>query len=134
MSKIYFLQVGMDGPIKIGFAKTNAEKRIRGLMSISPHTLRWIGVFDGTLLDEKQAHTLLRYSWLRGEWFHPTAEVLAFVEQKSPHFPAVVLESRAPPRIWNRPDRAASKSGAPALLKQDQRRCWSSWNCAYHAV
>lgn len=128
MSKIYFVQVGMDGPIKIGFAKTDAAKRIRALMTISPHTLRWIGVFEGPTTDERHAHELLKDSWLRGEWFNPTAQVLEFIAQKSPGFEPVVFERRplfgrpqpknAPARpIYNRRERVYAPPGPVAKFR-----------------
>lgn len=92
-SKIYFLQVGTDGPIKIGCTKLDVRNRVRALQAGSPHILRWIGTFLGTRDDEKLAHQLLKNSSVRGEWFYPTAEVLAFIAQKSPNFEPVIVEN-----------------------------------------
>lgn len=83
---VYFLRCGDDGPIKIGHTKTSVYLRVRALQQTSPHVLRWIGYFDGTLGDEAAAHRLLKNSRLRGEWFNPTHEVLAFIESKCPGF------------------------------------------------
>lgn len=83
---VYFIQVGTDGPIKIGYTKVNVEHRVRAIQMGSPHILRWIGGFSGNRSDEKNAHRLLQNSSLRGEWFYPTKEVLAFVQQHSPAF------------------------------------------------
>lgn len=99
MSKIYFLQVGTDGPIKIGFAGVDAKQRIRSLQTISPHVLRLIGVFEGSRSDEARTHRLFRQSHYRGEWFHPTAELHSFIAQKSPNFEPVVVE-RPTPKKW----------------------------------
>jgi Meiotically up-regulated gene 113 len=93
-SKVYFLQVGADGPIKIGCTKLDVEYRVRALQLSSPHILRWIGFFPGTHADEKIAHELLKNSSLRGEWFYPTVEVLAFVAQRSPGFEPVIVENK----------------------------------------
>lgn len=90
---IYFLQVGTDGPIKIGFTISKVERRVRAHQTGSPHILRWIGVYAGTRTDERNAHRLLQNSSHRGEWFYPTVEVLAFVRQQSPGFEPLVVEN-----------------------------------------
>jgi hypothetical protein len=101
MSNVYFLQVGTDGPIKIGCTKNDIQQRVRAMQLTSPHILRWIGYFPGDRAAERQAHLLLKNSSLRGEWFYPTVEVLAFVAQKSPGFEPIVVENNPfqhPPR------------------------------------
>lgn len=91
--QIYFLQVGIDGPIKIGFTISPIKQRVRALQTISPHVLRWIGVFSGTRADERNSHRLLQNSSLRGEWFYPTVEVLAFIREKSPDFEPLTTDN-----------------------------------------
>lgn len=93
IGSIYILQVGTDGPIKIGFTKSDVKCRIRAIQVGSPHILRWIGVYAGTRADELNAHRLLRNSSLRGEWFYPTQEVLAFVRQQAPGFEPLIVEN-----------------------------------------
>ena len=93
MSNIYFLQVGADGPIKIGCTKFDIERRVRAIQAGSPHILRWIGFFPGDRAAEQQAHLLLKNSSLRGEWFYPTVEVMAFIAHKSPGFEPVIVEN-----------------------------------------
>lgn len=90
---VYFLQVGTDGPIKIGFTTHDIKRRVRALQGGSPHILRWIGFYPGTRDDETNAHRLLRNSRHRAEWFYPTQEVLAFVLQQSPDFVPLVVEN-----------------------------------------
>jgi hypothetical protein len=81
--RVYFLQVGTDGPIKIGFTINDLATRIRQVQAGSPYVLRWIGHFSGSREDERSAHLLLLNSHMRAEWFFPTKEVLAFVTSKS---------------------------------------------------
>lgn len=102
---VYFLQVETDGPIKIGFTKNDIWRRVRGIQTLSPHTLRWIGMFAGNRGDERKAHILLQHSSLRGEWFHPTSEVLDFVAEKSPNFTPVIVDNPlfTPHRVKGRP-------------------------------
>jgi hypothetical protein len=103
LGSIYFLQVGADGPVKIGFTKSNVKYRVRTYQAGSPHALRWIGFFAGERSDERQAHLLLANSWHRAEWFHPTVEVLAFVRQKTaPDFIPVVAEIPTFPLVRRR--------------------------------
>lgn len=90
---IYFLQVGADGPIKIGFTTSDVKRRVRAHQTGSPYILRWVGVCVGTRSDERDAHLLLQNSSLRGEWFYPTEEVLAFVRQRSPEFIPLIVEN-----------------------------------------
>jgi hypothetical protein len=75
---IYFIQAGQDGPIKIGTAK-NPLERMATLQVAQPYTLKLLGVYFGIALEEKQLHDEHRDAWIRGEWFHPTPEVLATV-------------------------------------------------------
>lgn len=107
---IYFLQVSTDGPIKIGYTKSHVKDRVRAIQAGSPHVLRWIGVFAGTRTDELNAHSLLQNSSLRGEWFYPTKEVLAFVQQQSPDFKSLVVEN-----VLFRPHHSGPGCGARML-------------------
>lgn len=86
MSVVYFLQVEPNGPVKIGTTIGNVHLRMQTLQQASPYLLRWMGYFPGGRAEEKAAHLLLRGSRLRNEWFYPTAEVMAFIAEKSPNF------------------------------------------------
>lgn len=100
---VYFLQVGADGPVRIGYTSADVRRRVRVHQSSSPHILRWIGAFVGERGDERKAHLLLKSSWLRAEWFHPTAEVLAFVAAKTPPGFVVTIPDRSYfPLHWRR--------------------------------
>lgn len=85
-SCVYFIQVVPFGPIKIGYTSGNIALRMKALQQTSPHELKWIGSFSGGRKDELAAHRLLAASKLRAEWFHPTREVLDFIQEKSPNF------------------------------------------------
>jgi hypothetical protein len=85
-SVVYFIQLQPIGPIKIGFTNGNVALRMKALQQTSPHILKWIGWFPGGRKDELSAHHRLVNSKLRAEWFHPTREVLDFVQEKSPDF------------------------------------------------
>lgn len=82
ISFVYFIQVGDDGPIKIGLAK-NIDRRLAELQSASPYELFVIGfVRTRTPLDTEQYfHCLFREHRIRGEWFEPAREILNFIAQ-----------------------------------------------------
>lgn len=84
---IYFIQIDMpDGPVKVGFTKTSVRKRVLELQQMAPYRLKWIGYFEGHYTEERKAHRHLHTDRIRGEWFRPTADVLAFVAEKCPNF------------------------------------------------
>lgn len=72
----YFLQAAEDGPIKIGSSR-NLLTRLRGLMTMSPVRLTLLGVMEGDY--EEACHTRFDFCRLHGEWFAPSAEVLAWI-------------------------------------------------------
>ena len=91
---IYFIQVGDDGPIKIGYA-SRVSTRIGALQVSNPAPLRLLASTRGELDDEARVHRKFAEHRLRGEWFSPVPEILAFCE---------TLERAAPNRagiaIW----------------------------------
>ena len=79
---VYFVQAGKSGPIKIGFA-TDLTKRIASLQTGCPDDLRLLAVVDGGREVERRMHNRVAGDRIRGEWFRPTAEVLALVAEVS---------------------------------------------------
>lgn len=78
---IYAIQAE-SGPIKIGITN-NLTKRLRQLQSGHYEALKPIAAqikSDSDALVEEWIHEKLASSLIRGEWFRPTKEVLAFVE------------------------------------------------------
>ena len=78
---VYFVQAGEGGPIKIGWSQDVAQ-RIAGLQTAQAEPLRLLGTLPGTRLDEARVHRVLDHHRLRGEWFHPHAEVIRFPTRK----------------------------------------------------
>jgi hypothetical protein len=76
--RIYFVQAGDDGPIKIGFAQ-HLETRLAGLRTDSPVPLVLRCSLPGTRADEKAMHRRFGDFWLRGEWFNPEPALVAFI-------------------------------------------------------
>lgn len=75
---IYFVQDGVDGPIKIGFSEQPAQ-RLQGLQSGNPRPLRFVGGFVGRMPQEKALHKQFDYLAMSGEWFRPEPDLLNFI-------------------------------------------------------
>lgn len=76
---IYFVQSGQF--IKIGHSKKWPE-RLSGLQTGSPMEINVLHVEAGPVSKERALHrTFDRYHY-RGEWFHASAELLVFIEQR----------------------------------------------------
>lgn len=77
---IYFIQCGTAaGPIKIGYAKHNALGRLAALQIGHYEDLHLLGCIEGDRKSEHPLHDKFRAHHIRGEWFHPSAELLAFI-------------------------------------------------------
>jgi len=81
---IYFIQVGTDGPIKIG-AAINPEERVASLQTGCPDELKLI--FTSQKYTEKELQDKFSFDRIRGEWFKPY-NILKFIENlKIPQLP-----------------------------------------------
>lgn len=76
---IYFIRKGVDGPIKIGFTSTFAEKRMSQLQVGHHEPLYLLGTISGSISDEKSLHRELADYHIHGEWFEPKPELLATI-------------------------------------------------------
>lgn len=70
---IYFIQSGVEGPIKIGFAMTRSDcdRRLRILQIGNPEHLFLRGVLGGDMKRERTLHQRFHDGRIRGEWFRP---------------------------------------------------------------
>jgi hypothetical protein len=82
---IYFVQVGIDGPIKIGYTK-NMANRLIGLQSDNPYKLIVLGVMDGDVVKEGALHIKFDEYRIRGEWFWPVKPILSYIESNTEKF------------------------------------------------
>lgn len=81
---VYFAQAGDGGPVKIGFSRSGPG-RIKDLQIACPWDLRLIGVMAADGMDaERRLHQRFASARIRGEWFEPTPELLAFVADHAP--------------------------------------------------
>ena len=83
---IYFIQIGNDGPIKIGRTR-DVGKRIRSLQTGHHRELKVVHVESPpkgeSLRAERQFHSTFKDLRIRGEWFRPGPAILDYIG-KSP--------------------------------------------------
>ncbi len=86
---VYFVQAGIGGPIKIGFAgwsqfkeRPEAESvaaRVDKLRHANHEELRLLGWMPGEWTDEAPVHRRFAHLLVRGEWYRPGPDLLAFL-------------------------------------------------------
>jgi len=80
--EVYFVQDSMSKRVKIGYS-ADFKTRFNSLSSSNANKLFILGVFPGTEEDETKLHKKFIRSKVHGEWFHPDAEILEFIDQKN---------------------------------------------------
>jgi hypothetical protein len=75
---LYFIRMGIDGPIKIGNA-VNPDRRLAALQTGNPYRLHLIAKTPWHEREEDRLHVLFRHAQLLGEWFRPVPELLAYI-------------------------------------------------------
>ena len=83
--RIYFIQQGEDGPIKVGFS-TNIKRRMETLQTANPYPLFLLGSIPGTEGEEKALHAMIDSFRMHGEWFAPSSVVLELVSDQLRRF------------------------------------------------
>lgn len=76
---VYFAQIGRDGPIKIGQSDAPA-RRLRELQTNVPWALHLLLVIPHGNAHEFYHH--FSAARMKGEWFYPTRELLAFIDSQ----------------------------------------------------
>ena len=81
---VYFIQSEMAGqPIKIGYTK-NIESRLKQLQTGHPASLALLGQLPGPQSLETSLHKTFAADRLYGEWFKPSAPLLALAKDAAP--------------------------------------------------
>jgi hypothetical protein len=81
---IYFVQSGDGGPIKIGRTRDNPLSRMDALQCGHPYTLRLLAVISHCKASvESDLHRRFYHLHVRGEWFRPEGELLAFIRDNA---------------------------------------------------
>lgn len=76
---VYFIQSGLDGPIKIGCARS-VQARLKQLQIGNAEPLHLLAAIRGDAADERQLHQRFGAHWIRGEWFAPAEELAQFID------------------------------------------------------
>ena len=79
---VYFIQQGVDGPIKIG-TSPSPVRRLNQLQTSNPCKLRLIGTIEGSYKEESVLHIMFKDHRRVGEWFDPSLELCQFIEENS---------------------------------------------------
>lgn len=79
---IYFVQCGKDGPIKIG-CSDDVEKRIAQMQIGCPYELALLWQIKGDNEDEASLHEQWKHEKVRGEWFHPSEQLLLYINREA---------------------------------------------------
>ncbi len=77
---IYFVQAGVNGCIKIGFA-IDPEERLRKLQTAHDEELVLLKAISGDRGRETEIHQILAAHRKRREWFYPTADVFGLMNK-----------------------------------------------------
>ena len=82
---IYFFREADNGAIKIGHAKgkTQAILRLSQVQIGNPRVIEYLGLVPGTMADEQALHATFKTDHIRGEWFRPSASLLAHIQTKA---------------------------------------------------
>lgn len=80
---IYVVQMNGDGPVKIGYSNDegSARSRVSQLQTGNPYPLEMIWLSNGNQGIEAKVHRILSAHRMSGEWFHPSMEVMGFLER-----------------------------------------------------
>ena len=76
--RVYFIQAGENGPIKIGIAK-HPGRRLIALQSARNESLRLLAHMPGDMATEWSLHMKFAAHRIKGEWFAPSDEIMAEV-------------------------------------------------------
>jgi hypothetical protein len=90
--KVYFVQEGAAGPIKIGYA-IDPEGRYRSLQTAHASELRLLLAIPGDIMLETYLHKRFASTRIRGEWFAPSADLYMLITLlQQPELPAPPTE------------------------------------------
>lgn len=127
--RVYFVQAGEHGPIKIGWTRGDPAARIASLQTGNPFRLILLVAVPGSVEDEASLH--LRFDRIRmtGEWFQPTSELVAFIAaiqwtQKARETVTEALDEVPAP------DSARPAPALPCAVCEEKRSTaarWSAW-------
>lgn len=78
--RVYFVQESGMGAIKIGFTQ-DVGARVKDLAAATPHKLTTLVTIEGDHQVERAIHRRFSHARIRGEWFRPVPELLAYIAE-----------------------------------------------------
>jgi hypothetical protein len=78
-TRVYFIQAGIYGPIKIGHTSTSVATRRDNMQVGCPEVLYLLGTLPGGPELEAELHARFAEHHLRGEWFNLNNPLLALI-------------------------------------------------------
>lgn len=100
---IYFIQEMPNGPVKIGFTSGDVVERWHGIQTGNPREVVLIALVQhATLTDEARWHQRFHDCRCSGEWFYPTASLVAAIDAEAEPAGHVQRTRRIkrPPQPW----------------------------------
>lgn len=88
---VYFIQDGINGPIKIGTTNKTPEARLAGLSTGNVRALRLLVAIPGDKNVEAAHHVTFQGVRIRGEWFHPSSRLLAYIDDHRRNNPLAMV-------------------------------------------
>lgn len=79
-SVVYFIEDPVEGSIKIGTAQ-DVQQRLKGLQTGHPRALAVLATTPGDNRLESELHERFAHLRIRGEWFRPEPDLLAFIDR-----------------------------------------------------
>ena len=76
---VYFIKSEKTHSIKIGYTSGQVKKRLNSLQTAHPYKLHLLATLPGTREYEKSLHERFSSFRLKGEWFDPHPDLLAFI-------------------------------------------------------
>lgn len=84
VGNVYFIQEDLSGPIKIGYTRSWDFDRMVALQAGNYRPLQLLGMIPGQPREaEAQWHQRFAHVRLKGEWFHPSVELLLAIEDEA---------------------------------------------------
>lgn len=107
--RIYFVQAGDDGPIKIGWTM-DVERRLLELQNGNHLELRLLGSCEGSEQMEAQLHRRFAMHRMRREWFSPAVELTRHIALMASFGPETSKRKDSSTHL----QKSADKSSGPA--------------------
>lgn len=122
---VYFFQFGKDGPVKIGVS-ADVGKRHSNISCGSPVPVFWLThLWEGDVQLERALHNKFRHLWIKGEWFNPGKDLMAFVELCERRRKVTMAEIEAFPTVpWEAPGPTPLPPLKSIRFKRVRRLAW----------